>query len=767
MAEGVTYQGPEVEVGIGKPARRIDGWAKVTGQARYAADVDLRRPVFAVLKTSSIARGRITDIDETAARRIPGILDILTYRNMADSVQRKPVFELGRTVTTSILPLGSDRIQHRGQIVAVVLGETLEAASEAAYALRIRYDEETPSATLGSPGAVEEAAASAYKQHQDDAVGDAASAFAAGPIKIDATYSTATQHHNPMELFSTVCEWQGDKLTVHEPSQSVGGNRAGLAAQLGVPLDDIRWLAPYTGGAFGSRGVITQTTALIAVAAARLRRPVKLVATRAQGFTTIPYRAETRHHMKLAATPDGKLVSLMHEGWELTSRPDGYMVAGTHVTTRLYACPNVASKVTMVHADRNTPGYMRAPAEMPYLFALECAMDELAYALGMDPVALRLRNDTRVEPIRGLPFTSRHLAECFHAGAKAFGWKDRDPTPGAMRDGDWLVGWGTAAAMYPANMGAASARVTLTPRGRAKVQMAGPEIGTGAYTVVAIVAADRLGLPLDHITVELGDTDLPASPVAGGSAWTASACTVVDKACVEILGRLARAAVETEGPLKGADPASLKLVDGALRGPGGQSITLAQAIERASGGAIEVYAENIPHGAPPDAMRRLFGGRSILVGGASIKDRMQFSFGAQFVEVRVHSRTGEIRVPRMTGAFAAGRVINPTAAESQLKGGMIWGMASALFEATEIDARNAAYINDNFADYLVPVNADVGAIEVIFVPELEGQMNPLGIKGLGEIGVTGANAAVANAVFHATGKRVRDLPIRIGDMLST
>ncbi len=393
-------------------------------------------------------------------------------------------------------------------------------------------------------------------------------------------------------------------------------------------------------------------------------------------------------------------------------------------------------------------------------------MDELAYALDMDPVELRLRNDTQTEPIKGLPYTSRHLAECFRAGREAFGWARRDPKPGSMRDGDWLVGWGCATTLYPTQVAPASARVILQPDGSAKVQCASHEIGNGVRTALALTAGGALGLPLERISVEVGDTDLPPAPVAGGSNSTASCCNVVAKACEDIRARIAAAAVAAKaGPFAGADAKALKLEDGRLTGPGGASEALDKAIARTGMGAIEVYAENVPHGVPPDAAKGLYRGKPALAGGAKMKDRIQFAFGAQFVETRVHALTGEVRVPRATGAFAAGTIVNPLAARSQLMGGMIWGISAALFEATEIDPRSARYVNDDLADYLIPVNADIGQIEVIMLPEQDHQVNDLGIKGVGELGNVGMNAAVANAVFHATGVRVRDLPIRIEKLL--
>ena len=711
--------------GIGTPTTRLDGPAKVTGAAHYGSDVTIAKPAYGVLLTSAIARGRITGIEESAARAVKGVLDIFTYKNIGP-IEGGKTFDGGGYMGSSIAPMASAEIHHDGQIVALVVAETFEAAREGAHRLSVRYEARSPSAGFDSPGTQTVPGAEASKRHEDPKVGDAASAFASAPVKLDAHYATATEHHNCIELFTTTCAWQNGKLTVWESSQNMWGFKNGLAQQLGIAVDDIHVVSPFVGGAFGSRGSLTQRTAIVARAAQKLDRPIKLMTSRDQGFTIATYRAETRHHIQLGASHDGKLVALNHEGEEVTSRPDPYMVAGTESSTRLYACPNVASKVSIVHADRNTPGFMRSPPETPYLFALECGMDELAYALKMDPVKLRLVNDTQNEPIKGLPFTSRSLAQCFEAAAKRFGWSKRDPRPGSMRDGDWQVGWGTAATMYPSNIAACAARVTQYPNGTARVQVATHEIGQGIFTVCALVVSGQLGVDPEKITVELGDSTLPPAPVAGGSNSTASVSHALTKACAEILDKRA----------KGAR------------------------------GTVEAYAENVPEGAPPNAHEMMQQGRPAFARGESSTNNIRYAFGAQFVEVRVHRLTREIRVPRAVGAFAAGHIVNPKTAQSQLMGGMIWGISAALHEGTEMDRHAARYVNKDLAEYMIPVNADIGEIEVIMLPEDDATVNPLGIKGIGELGNVGMNAAVANAVFHATGVRLREIPIRLEKLLA-
>ncbi|MGH8256337.1 MAG: xanthine dehydrogenase family protein molybdopterin-binding subunit [Steroidobacteraceae bacterium] len=748
----------------GPPTPRVDGREKVTGAAMYGSDFAPGGLAWAYLQTSTVARGRIAAIEERSARAVPGVLEILTYRNVGERIQPGNIAQQHGYMGSSIAPLQSERIWYYGQIVAVVVAESFEAAREAAHRLEVRYEEQPPTASFDDPGGTQSAAES---EEAEPRVGDFASAYAGAPARVDAHYQTPAQHHNALELFTTIAHWDGPQLTLWESSQNVWGFKNGLAAQLGISPEDIRVISPYIGGAFGSRGSLTQRSALIALAAQRIGRPVKLVATRAQAFTIATYRAETRHHVQLAAAADGKLVALRHEGWEVSSRPDEYSVSGTDSSTRLYACPNVDSHVHIVHADRNTPGFMRAPPETPYLFALESAMDELAYALQLDPVQLRLLNDTQHEPIKGLPYTSRHLRECFQAAAEQFGWSQRNPEPQSMRAGEWLVGWGTASALYPTQVAPAAVRVRLSADGVARVQTATHEIGTGVRTVIALIAAERLGLVPDRVEVQVGDTRLPPSPLSAGSNSTASVANAIANACEQIRQRLARAAADDpSSPFTHADPQHLQLRHGQLMGPAGRE-PLAKALERTGQGAIEVYVENTPRGAKAGAAAALYKGRSALMGGAELPDRVQYAFGAHFVEVHVHARTREVRVPRAVGAFAFGRIVNPTTAKSQLMGGQIWGISAALLECSELDHRSARYYNDDLAEYLLPVNADVIDVQTIMLPELDLAVNPLGIKGVGELGIVGMNAAVANAVFHATGVRVRELPIRPERLLAS
>jgi xanthine dehydrogenase YagR molybdenum-binding subunit len=753
---------PEPKANMGQPAPRYDGRAKVTGSARYPSDEPMSNPIYASLVTSAIAKGRITKMNLAAARAVPGVLEIFTHEN-ANQIKGSKFFSEGGTASTTIVPLSSPKIFHAGQIVAMVAAETYEAARGAAFKVKVDYAEEKPSATFNSPETETVVVAKVSDKHKDPAVGDAQAAFDSAPVQLDAAYGTPTQHHNPMELFTTTCVWSGDELTIYEPSQFVYALKNGVAEQLGIDPQNVRAISTYTGGAFGSKASVTPRTAIVAFAARKLKRPVKLVTTRADAFSIMTYRAETRHRVRLGARRDGKLTAYLHDGWEITSRPDNYFVAGTENSSRMYAFGAVATKVNIVHADRNTPGFMRSPPEVPYMYALESAMDEMAVKLNMDPVEFRRVNDTMTDPITKKPYSSRSLMKCYDEAAKAFGWSRRSRKPGSMRDGDWLIGWGCATASYPTQFAPATARVQFYPDGQARVQIAAHDIGTGTYTIVNQKVADRLGLPLENVQVKMGDSALPPAPVSGGSNVTASTCSVLEKACDAIRKKLFQA-VTKQGALAGQTAEKLELKEGRIVAPNGKIEKLDAAFKTLGAGVIEEYAEWIPPGKTPEDVKALYNGQP-RIGGGPDGEKLAFAFGAEFVELRIHARTKEIRVPRIVGAFAAGRIMNPRTARSQLMGGMIWGIGSALHEFTEIDKRHARYVNTDVAEYLIPVNADTPSVEVILVPEFD-DFVPAGVKGLGELGNVGTPAAIASAVYHATGKRIRELPITLEKLLA-
>jgi len=726
---------PKPLANMGDPIVRSEAAAKVTGKPLYASDMPVQNPLHAYFLTSAIALGRIASIDTAPAEAMSGVFKIYTHHN-APKRQVVPHFTKGGPVSDSNMPLVGPDIYNDGQIIAMVLAESYEIARDASRRIVVRYDARVPAASLDSPTA--QTVQPPSLASKDKKVGDFETAFAQAPVKIDQEYRTPPQHHNPMELFATTASWSGDMLTLYEPSQFVYGLAGGLSRQLGVDQSRIHVVNPYVGGAFGSKGVMTQRTALIAQAAREVGRPVKLVIPRDQGFSVTTYRAETRHRVRLAADKKGKLVAYGHEGWEVTSRLDDYSVAGTEKSVEMYDVPNISTRVQIVKADRNTPGFMRSPPEVPYMYALESAMDELAVALEIDPVELRRINDTMKSPVTGAPYTSRSLMECFDQASSAFGWKKRNPRPASMRDGDWLIGYGCATATYPTNLTAAAARVILTADGKAHVEIAAHDVGTGAYTAMGQIAARRLGIDPVNVTVAMGDSKLPPAPVAGGSMTTASAGSAVHGAADKIVARFG----------------------GTMPKPG----ELTAAFRKLGTNRIEEYAEWAPPGSPPDAVEKLSKG-SMSGGGGNEKKPLMAAFGAQFVEVRIHRLTREIRVPRMTGAFAAGRIVNPRTTHSQYLGGMIWGMASALLEATEIDEKRARYVNDNIAEYLIAVNADIPQVDIIMVPEVDTQVNPIGVKGVGELANVGTAAAIANAVYHATGMRIRDLPITMDKLL--
>ncbi|SDN68873.1 xanthine dehydrogenase YagR molybdenum-binding subunit [Methylobacterium phyllostachyos] len=746
---------------LGRPHTRVEGPDKVTGRALYSSDITGPETniAHAALVTSTIARGRITGFDLDSARAMPGLLALFTHRDCAGAIAPVKHLMAGGYANSSHRPLDSDAVAYAGQIVALAVAETQEAAEAAAGAVKVSYAAEPAAGGFDAPGAETVRLADLKPHHEDIEQGDAGAGLAEAAVRIEARYETPVQHHNPIELFTTRAAWDGDRLTVHEPTRYVGAVQHGLAAQLGLDPAQVRVVAGLIGGHFGSKFALSQHTALVALAARRLGRPVSLVPSRRQCFTIANYRPESRHAIRLGADRTGRFTALVHEAETVTSRFDPFVMEGAEVTASLYACPNIRTEERAVRVDRNTPGPMRAPPEVPFLFALESAVDEMAVALGMDPIALRRLNDTAVDPVSGKPFSTRPLMACFAAGAQAFGWSRRVPRPGSMRDGPWRVGLGCATSVRPVKIAAATMRVRLRPDGSAEVACAHHEIGNGITTLLAMGAADGLGVPVERVTVRLGDTNLPAAGISGGSSTTTSLMNALALGCRQIRETLAQAATGQGGRLAGRDPGSLRLAGGRLAAPDGSGIALAEAVGPEG---VETVADFVPAGG--DREKALAGLRQghigLTLGGGG--KAVSWGFGAQFAEVHVHAETGEIRVARLTGAFAAGRILNPLTARSQLMGGMIWGLGSALLEETVVDG--ATYRNPDLAEYLVPTAADAPEVEALLVPDPDDQVDALGLKGLGELGIIGVNAAIANAVHHATGRRIRSLPIRLEDV---
>ena len=726
---------------MGNPIRRTESVVKVTGALSYAADVAEKSALQAYFLTSAIARGQILTMDTSPAEALDGVVKVYTYQNAPQRVVT-PYTQKGGYVSDTNMPLTGPDISNDGQIIAMVIAKTYEIARDASHRIVTTYAPIEPASTIDSPLA--ETLHPEALTEKEKKVGDFDVAFAQAAVKIEGTYSTPAQHQNAIELYSTTALWSDGKLTIHEPSQFVVELANGAAAMMGVEQSAVHVVNPYIGGAFGGKGFMTQRTALIAGASRELGRPVRNIVPRDQGFTLATYRAETKHHVRLAADREGRLLAYGHESWEMQSRHDDYPLAGFGVTTAMYGKPAIKTRINLVKADRQSSGFMRAPVEMPYMYALESAMDELAVALAIDPIELRRVNEITRSPVDGARFTSRSLMQCYEQAAGSFGWSNRSPKPGSMRDGDWLIGYGCATASYPTHLAPATARVTLTADGTARVEVAGQDSGQGTYTALGQIAARALHLEPHQVTVVLGDSTLPAGPASSNSLSTASLGSAVTLATDKIRSRFTHDVPTDEERA------------GVFRKMGVRYIS--------------ELGEFVPPGKKPEVIDKLRKGQGPFANqarGDESKDGkpLMFAFGAEFVEVRIHRLTREIRVPRITGAFAAGRIVNPRTARSQYMGAMIWGLGSALLEATEIDGKRGRYVNDSLGEYLMAVNADVPEINAIMVPEEDREVNPLGVKGIGELGIVGTAAAVANAVFHATGKRVRDLPIVMDKLL--
>ena len=714
---------------IGQPFVREGAVAKVTGVARYAADFPVDGALHAVLVTSSVARGRIRHIDSGAALSMPGVHLVLTHENLNGELAGDRFLGHGGHFQSSVNPLGSAEILYFGQIIGMVVAESLEIAEQAAGRIKVGYDSRPAYAGLGAGPDAGLAGAELVAPLSID-VGDSVAAMRRAAVVVDAVYATPVQHQNPIEPYSTTARWSEGRLEVHVPSQWVAGTCRGLAKVLGLPPGEVRVLSRVVGGAFGAKASVFWHSALVAVAARRLQRAVKLVVSRTQMFTVGSSRPETRQHVRLAASADGRLLAYEHRSWGQTSRMDRLVLPGTEYSARIYAAPAIATREHAVPTDVNTPGFMRAPLEVPSAFALESAMDELAVALDIDPVQLRLMNEPQRDPVGGLPFSSRGLARCLARGAEIFGWSARDRRVAAMRDAvGRRLGWGCASAWYPVYRAPAAARVRLFPDGRARVAIGAHELGQGVTNVLAQIAAARLGLPADRVMVDVGDSDLPVGPMAGGSSTTASAGSAVDAACRLVLAR-AR--------------------DGAAG--------------RAPDGAVEATAAWCPEGLDEAAMQDAMTGARIKTGPFSATHAM-FSFGAHFVEVRVEPLTNRISLGRMVGVFDCGKIINPRTAHGNLAGGMIWGASHALMEQTVVDHAQGRFANTDLGSYHFAVHADIGDVVVETIEIEDRAVNPLGVKSVGEIGVVGIGAAIANAVHHATGVRVRKMPILLDDLV--
>jgi len=721
---------------------RVDGPLKVTGRARYGMDHNFPGMVYGYVVLSTIAHGEIAAMDVTAAARAPGVLDVFTPYHPLD-LRRPQSPMLGETW----VPLQSKEVSYYGQPIGFVVAETFEQARDAAMLVEVSYvplpavtslsdglasAEDAPPSRDGSPPSLAVLA---------DGVESIEDALAASPVVVHATYSTATQNHAAMEPHSAVAVWDDDGVTVYSGNQASNFQADDLAGALDVDRTRVHAVNPFVGGAFGGKGRTSAPAFLAAAAAKVLGRPVKAALAREQVFTATAGRAATVQQISLGAERDGRLIALRHDSWCSTDMDRSFVEPTSHGTSReWYATPNLAISQKVVPLNVPPTTFMRAPGEAPGSFALESAMDELAVALGMDPIELRLRNNSIAPPGKDLQWSSKHLDECFRIGAARFGWANRSPY--GHPDGDWLVGMGMATAMFPALRFPATVEVRLMADDTAVVSTSGADPGTGLLTVLSLVGGESLDIAPDRITPRLGDSAYPSGGLSGGSTATASAGTAIMIAAAKVIDDLLVAAAAPDGPFEGAD---VSYADGHVLGTG-RTMSFGEVLRVLGRESISANGSSAP--------------------GEEVTKHSFSSFGAQFCEVRVHRWTRETRVSRMLGVFDGGRIINEKAARSQIMGGMIWGVSAALHEGLEIEA-NGRMANADFAGYLLPVNADIPEVDVHFVEYPDTLHNAIGARGLGEIGVVGMAAAVANAVFNATGIRVRHIPIMIEDLLDS
>jgi xanthine dehydrogenase YagR molybdenum-binding subunit len=731
---------------IGASVPRIDGPLKTTGTAMYAGDYNFPRMVYAVPVCATIANGKIRSLDTSAAEKLPGVLLILHHGNTSGIYRNGP--GSGRN-SEGRPPLSDNTVSYWGQYVAVVVAETFAQANAAAAAVRVQYDADKPNVgtnlsdpmpAIGAPGG----------PHIQSHRGDPDAAFASAPIKIDYIYSTPVETHNPMEMHATTAVWRGPRVTLYESSQGVVNHHSVMSEVLGLPPENIEIISRFIGSGFGGKLFPWPHSALCAVAARQLNRPVKFVVSRKMMFSDVGHRPRTQQHVHLGATPDGKLLSLSQDYRNHTSQFDDIRENCGEATPFLYSTSNLRVSSGLVRRNVGTPTPMRGPGAVPGLFAIESAMDELAIKLNMDPVQLRLGLDTLTDEESNKPFSSRHLKECLQLGSEKFGWSKRTPQVGSMRDGDLILGWGVACASWGAGRGPSQCSVALLPDGSARVSSATQDIGTGTYTVIAQVVSDKTGIPVNKVDVILGDSSLPPGPMSGGSTATASVLpSIVDGVDAAVKNLLAIAVHVPNSPFNGQDDSTLTL----------------------TGGRIHAKSQPSSSGTPFGDILRTANlasarGEGKSTGNPNAVKYSMHSFGAQFAEVQWDPGIAHLRVSRIVTVIDGGRIINRSAATNQCAGAAVMGVGMTLFEQTVYDQRNGAPINSNFADYIVPTSADTPLIDVHFLDIPDPLMGSYGARGIGEIGLAGVAPAITAAVYHATGVRVRELPVRIEDLLA-
>jgi xanthine dehydrogenase YagR molybdenum-binding subunit len=725
---------------IGQPLDRVDGIRKITGKATFTGDVSIANQAHAVLVLSSVPKGRIASLDTRAAEHAPGVVYVMTAMNAARLPQggRAGVNPPAGRVLSLLQDL---EVRYNREPVALVVAETREQAVAAAAMMDVRYQESPAQMDFSREQGSAHSPGKVNGENADSTRGAGASDGA--DQQVAAAYATPMEHHNPLEPHATLAHWAGEHVTLYDSTQYITGTQGTLAKVLGVPKENVRVICPFVGGGFGCKGSMWSHVALTAMAARHLDRPVKLVLERPQMFGPVGGRPLTVQKFSVSARRNGQFVAMRHDVLSHTSVIEDFTEPAALQTRIMYSCPNLATTHRLVALNVGTPTFQRAPGHATGTFALESAIDELAYALGMDPIQLRLRNEPALDPEKQLPWSSRSLRQCYESGAAAFGWSRRSAAPKGMLKGRTAVGWGMASATYPANRQAAKARARITVDGRVIVQSGTQELGTGTYTVMTQVAADALGYPPERVTFELGDSDLPEAPVSGGSQSVASVAPAVRAATLALRDRLIDLSLADEAsPVRGAARADITIENGLIGTRTGARREPLSALVARAGGA-DVIAEG---SAQP---------------GPEKQQYSMHSFGAVFAEVEVDRDLGQIRVPRIVARYGIGRLLNAKTGRSQLMGGIVWGVGMALTEESVLDERTGRIVNANLAEYHVPTNADIGEIDVGVVAEDDPYINSLGARGIGEIGITGVAAALANAVYHAVGVRVRELPITL------
>ncbi|MGW4467392.1 xanthine dehydrogenase family protein molybdopterin-binding subunit [Micromonospora sp. NPDC004704] len=725
---------------LGDPVDRVDGPLKVSGAAPYPSDVSYPGMAYAALVQSTIGAGTINRIDAAEATAVPGVLTVITYEN-TPALPDGPMTILGPSAR---FPFKDNRIVHYGQHVAMAVAETAERAVAAARLVRIDYDPTTPVLGITNPDAPVEQNAWGL----DTTRGDVEGALASAEVTYDETFTIAPETNNPLGLFATVARWEGGRLVVHESTQWPIMARQTLATVFELAEQDVRVFVPFIGGGFGA-GLRFPPHAILTVLAARmLDRPVKLVLTRPQMFTSIGHRPETRQRVRLGVARDGRLLAIDHEATSTIGIEETNLEPITQTTPSAYDCPNVATHERQVRLNIPNPGAMRAPGTAQGNFAVESALDEVAYRLRCDPIALRLRNYAEVQPGTGLPWSSKALRECYRVGAERFGWADRNPEVRSMRDGDWLIGYGMAGVTFDWYQAPCRARISIRRDGTAYARSAATDLGTGTYTIATQLTAQLLGLDLDRVRFDLGDSDLPLAPQSGGSGLAMSLSGALHQAAGNLVGAFLDVVADDAGsPLRGRGADDVTATGGRLHLVTDPSVgeTYIDILDRH--GLDELTADGAVDPKPEGAGMTPAGG-----------------FAARFVEVRVDEDLGVLRVARVVTAIDAGRILNEKTARSQVLGATVMGIGMSLLEQTEFDPGTGRVANATLGDYLIPVNADVPDLDVVFVGEPD-RFSPVGIKGIGEIGIVGVAAAIANAVHHATGRRIRSLPITIEKLL--